>query len=124
MVRAYIEEQKLILELQGLSRFSALKRRLDIPLRHVRAARMDASIAREWLESLQGRQLIRGTFYQDGSRMFWDVTDAGDALVIDADGERYAQLVVQVPNAGACAQLIAGAIATRRTGPDDTGIEP
>lgn len=111
MVRASIEKHKLVLELQGLSRFSALKRRLDIPLAHVRAARRDASIARDWLQSLHGRPLIRGTFYQDGSRMFWDVTDAGDALVIDADGERYDQLVVQVADPGACAQLIAGAIA-------------
>jgi|PlaIllAssembly_1097288.scaffolds.fasta_scaffold01644_3 hypothetical protein len=120
MVRASIEKQKLVLELQGLSRFSALKRRLDIPLDHVRAAHSDASIAREWLQSLRGRPLIRGTFYQDGSRMFWDVTDGGDALVIDANGERYDQLVVQVANPGACAQLIAGAIAR---GPAAPGVE-
>jgi len=40
--------------------------------------------------------LTAGTFYQDGKRVFWDVHNPENTVVIALKGERYNDLIVEV----------------------------
>jgi hypothetical protein len=115
MVYASVDDQKLTLELRGLSKWWALKSRLEIPLDHIHGVHADPTIARKWWKDLHRSDhlpnvVIAGTFYQDGKRVFWDVKDPEKTIVIDVGGERYEQLIVQVTDPFAVADLINRAI--------------
>jgi hypothetical protein len=42
--------------------------------------------------------LTAGTFYHDGGRVFWDVHNADGAIAIRLHDEKFAKLVVEVPD--------------------------
>jgi len=117
MVRASIAEGTLRLELQGLRKFWVLKSRLEIPLAHVRSARVEPALARGWLHGLRhapdGPHHLPapGTLWRDNGRMFWDVQDPERTIVVTVSDEAYQELVVEVEEPAAVLGLIAGAIA-------------
>jgi hypothetical protein len=39
--------------------------------------------------------VVAGSFYTEGECVFWDVHDAGKAIVIELGDDRYAQLVIE-----------------------------
>jgi hypothetical protein len=102
MVEVSIIDDTLYLEVQGWDKLWALKSRLTIPLHHVRAVRADPEVARGWWHGIRapGTHLpgviTAGTFYQDGKRVFWDVHQPENTIVLDLEDERYDQLVVEV----------------------------
>ncbi|MFI2209242.1 hypothetical protein [Streptomyces sp. NPDC020141] len=114
MAQVGIDGGRLIVEMTGFDRVWALKKRLDIPLDHVRGATADPGAARE-PKGIRAagthfpRFITSGTFYHRGERMFWDVRDASKAVVIELTGERYARLIVQVADPRATVALIEGA---------------
>ena len=101
MTEVALTEKTLIVRPQGWHQLWALKRRLEIPLAHVRGARVDPETAR-------GRKGLRapgtylpgvltaGTFYRRDGRAFWNVRDPEKAIVVDLANERYAKLVIEV----------------------------
>jgi roadblock/LC7 domain-containing protein len=40
--------------------------------------------------------LTAGTFYQDGKRVFWDVHNPENTVVIELNDERYSELIIEV----------------------------
>src|SRR5438270_9867424 len=100
MVDISIDGGKLSLEVEGLDKLWALKSRLEIPLAHVRNVYRDPEVARNWQwrgikfpgTSVPG-VITAGTFYQDGNRVFWDVHDPENTMVIELDDERYDMLI-------------------------------
>jgi hypothetical protein len=54
--------------------------------------------------------LTAGTFYQDGKRVFWDVHNPDDTVVIELKDERYAELIVDVVNPKAAVELVTKAL--------------
>lgn len=115
MVRASIADGTLRLELRGLRKLWVLKSRLDIPLGHVRSARLEPAVARAWLHELRrapnGPQRVPapGTLWRDGQRVFWDVHDPDRTIVITVVDEPYQELVVEVERPDEVLGLIAGA---------------
>lgn len=101
MARVSITDDLLTVELQGLHRLWAFKRRLRVPLAHVRGATADPGMARErkGLRApglhLPGAAVI-GTFHRDGERHFWDVVGSAGVVVIELVDEAYDRLVVEV----------------------------
>ncbi|WP_225830512.1 hypothetical protein [Streptomyces sp. NK08204] len=115
MAHVSIDDGNLIVEIEGLDRLWALKSRLTIPLAHVRGATADPGIVREpkGLRSLGTYVpgvITAGTFHVDGERVFWDVQDPAKAVVIQLSDERYARLVVQVPDPRATVALVEDAL--------------
>ncbi len=106
-----LTETTLIIRPQGWHQLWALKRRLEIPLAHVRGARVDPETAR-------GRKGVRmpgthlpgvltaGTFYRREGRAFWDVRDPEKAIVIDLTNDWYTKLVLEVAEPRATAAAI------------------
>ena len=55
--------------------------------------------------------LTAGTYYHDGKKIFWDVSDAERTIVIDLDDDDYNQLIVEVADPGHAVKMIEEAIA-------------
>ena len=112
MVDFEIAEDKLILHVRGADKLWAFKSNLEIPLAHIAGVRADAEIARGWYHGIRlpGTNLpgviTAGTFYQDGKRVFWDVHNPEETIVIELHDERYNELIVQVDDPAAAVNLI------------------
>lgn len=102
MVDVSISGGNLILNVRGADKLWALKSSLEIPLQHVAGVRADASVARGWWHGIKlpGTNLpgviTAGTFYQHGQRVFWDVHNPDNTIVIELHDERYNELIVEV----------------------------
>jgi hypothetical protein len=102
MVDVSIREDRVRFEVEGWDKFWALKSQLEIPIAHIRAARVDPEPARGWWHGfrLPGTQipgiLTAGTFYQSDGFVFYDVHDPERTVVIDLDHEHYKRLVIEV----------------------------
>lgn len=115
MATISIDDDDLIVDVQGLDKLWALKSRLTIPLTNVRGATADPSITSEpkgWRgpgTHLPG-VVVAGTFHQDGQRVFWDVHDKGKAVVIELNDDTYQRLVIEVDDPHATVDLIERAV--------------
>jgi hypothetical protein len=107
-----IAEDKLVLHVRGVDQLWALRSSLEIPLRHVAGIRADPEIARGWWHGIKlgGTNLpgviTAGTFYQHGQRVFWDVHNPENTIVIDLRDERYNELIVEVADPNAAVQMV------------------
>jgi hypothetical protein len=50
--------------------------------------------------------ITAGTFFQDGKRVFWDVHNPENTVVIELKDERYNELIVEVSDPGAAVALV------------------
>ena len=118
MIEIAVDNQTLNLEVRGLDKLWALKSRLEIPLANIRGVAADPTIARGWWKGLRAPGthvpgvIIAGTFYQDGKRIFWDVHNAENTIVIDLADDRYDQLIVEVRDPTAAVSLINDALSS------------
>ena len=102
MVDLSISGGNLELQVRGADKLWALKSSLEIPLRHVAGIRADPAVARGWWHGIRlpGTNipgvLTAGTFYQHGKRVFWDVHNPENTVVIELRDERYDELIVEV----------------------------
>jgi hypothetical protein len=97
-------------------RLRALKSSLEIPLHHIAGIRSDPTIARGWWHgwkmpgtSIPG-VITAGTFYRDGKRVFWDVHNPENTVVIELRDDRFDELIVEVANPNATVQMIEAAL--------------
>jgi hypothetical protein len=116
MVDLSVADGKLLLHVRGADKLWAFKSSLEIPLEHVAGIRADSTIAHGWWHGLRlpGTSIpgviTAGTFYQDGKRVFWDVHNPDNTVVIDLRDERYNQLIVEVANPDAAVELVIAAL--------------
>jgi hypothetical protein len=116
MVDLNISDGKLVLHVRGADKLWALKSSLEIPLAHVAEIRADSAIAQGWWHGLRmpGTNipgvLTAGTFYHDGKRVFWDVHNPEDTVVIELKDERYNELIVEVADPKAAVALVKNAL--------------
>jgi hypothetical protein len=102
MVEISFTNDHLHLEVKGLDKLWSFKSQLDIPLRHIRSVRNDPDAASGWWHGIRliGTQLpgviTAGQFYQHGQRVFWDVHDAANSIIIELYDEQYGELIVEV----------------------------
>jgi hypothetical protein len=112
MVDLAIGEGKLTLRVQGADKLWAFKSTLEIPLVHIAGVRADPEIARGCWHGVRmpGANIpgviTAGTFYQDGKRIFWDVHNPANTVVITLRDERYDELVVEVSDPPAALKMI------------------
>ncbi len=115
MVDVSIAEGKLILHVRGADKLWALKSSLGIPLEHIASVRADPRIAHGWYQGIRmpGTNIpgviTAGTFCQHRQRVFWDVHNPDNTIVIELRDERYDELIVEVADPHAAVELIKGA---------------
>lgn len=116
MVDLSVADGNLILHVRGADKLWAFKGSLEVPLAHVAGVRADPDIAHGWWHGIRllGTNLpgviTAGTFYQDGKRIFWDVHNPDNTIVISLRDERYGELVVEVADPAAAVKLIQDAL--------------
>ena len=119
MVEISVAAAQLHVEVKGMDKLWAFKGHLEIPLAHIRGVHADTSIARGWWKGIKAPGtsipgvLRAGTFYQEGKRVFWDVHDPEQTIVIDLHDERYDQLIVEVADPAAAVKQLTAALAVR-----------
>ncbi len=117
MVDLSISDGNLTLHVRGADKLWALKSSLEIPLRHIAEIRADPAIARGWWHGLRmpGTNIpgviTAGTFYQHGERVFWDVHNPDNTIVIELKDEQYKQLIVEVADPKAAVELVKAGMA-------------
>jgi hypothetical protein len=57
--------------------------------------------------------LTAGTFYHDGKRVFWDVHNPDNTVVIELRDERYNELIIEVEDPQAAVEMVNGALSNR-----------
>jgi roadblock/LC7 domain-containing protein len=50
--------------------------------------------------------ITAGTFYQDGKRIFWDVHNPENKVVIELRDDRHGELIIQVADPKAAVELV------------------
>jgi hypothetical protein len=114
MTNVSIEEEKLVVEVQGWHKLWSLMSRLEIPLDHVSGVRTAAE------ERVRGIRLpgtylpggiTAGAFLHKGRWVFWDVHDQENAIAIDLQDERFSALIIEVADPAATIRAIERAIA-------------
>ena len=116
MVDLSIAAGVLTMHVRGADKLWAFKGSLEIPLAHVASARADPEVAHGWWHGLRmlGTELpgviTAGTFHHDGKRVFWDVHNPDNTIVIELRDERYGELVVEVADPQAAVRLIQEAL--------------
>src|ERR1700733_10864157 len=116
MVDLSISSGNLVLHVRGADKLWAFKSSLEIPVAHVAEVRPDPVIARAWWHGIRmpGTSIVgvltAGTFYQDGKRVFWDVHNPDQTVVIGLKDERYNQLIVEVADPIAALELVKDAL--------------
>jgi hypothetical protein len=111
--------QQLRFEIEGVDKLLALKGHLELPLSHVKSARVDPTAAKGWWHGVgMGGTAIpgvltTGSFYEAGRMVFYDVHHADHAIVVELDDDNYDRLIVEVRDPAATAKLINDAVASR-----------
>ena len=112
MVDLSISSGTLGLHVLGADKLWALKSSLEIPLHHIAGVRADPTIARGWWHGLRmpGTNIpgviTAGTFYQDGKRVFWDVHNPENTVVIELRDDRFNELIIEVAVPQAAVELV------------------
>jgi hypothetical protein len=114
-----ITDGELVVEPEGLHQLWGFKRRIRVPLAHVRGATADPGIAGEpkglrapGLQVPGGATI--GTFHRDGAKHFWDVGRGGRAVVIELVDDEWARLVVEVADPRATVDAVNRAVTRAR----------
>ncbi len=119
MVEIAISEGNLVLHVRGADKLWAFKSSLTIPLHHVAGIRHDPEVARGAWHGIRfpGTNipgvLTAGTFYQHGKKVFWDVHDPANTVIIDLHDERYDALIVEVEDPAATVERVRAALPCR-----------
>ena len=102
MVEISVSEGNAVFVVQGMDKLWALKSELSVPLAHIAGARVDTEAARGWWHGIRmpGTEIpgliTAGSFYSHGRRMFYDVHDPDNTIVVELAHESYDCLIVEV----------------------------
>jgi hypothetical protein len=116
-----IDGEFLRVSLHGLDIVWSGRRRLVVPLDHVKGARIDPKLARRgpWLgagytDALLDYTVAAGPMLVHGRHEFWDVHHPERTVVIDLKGEFFERLVLEVADPEDAAATVNAAVATSR----------
>lgn len=102
MVTIEIKGKQLIVNVQGWDRLWALKSRMTFPIKNISSVHAEPSTKLGWWKGIRAPGthipgvIVAGTYYRKGKRVFWDVKNPKNTVVINLIDERYNQLVVEV----------------------------
>lgn len=120
MVDVSVEGDRVVFEVEGFDKLWALKSRLDIPVAHIRSARVDHGAAKgSWHGVNVGGAdfpgvITAGAFYKEGRLVFYDTHKPENTIVVELDHEDYDQLILQVRDPDAAVAAIARAKSGQR----------
>jgi hypothetical protein len=118
MVEVHITDDVVLFEVLGMHRLWALKGHVKVRRENIRSVRHDPTVTLGWWEGwrMPGTHIpgliVAGTYYRDGQKRFWDVTDPRKTIVVDLVNEEYDRLIIDVENPEATVARIEASLAT------------
>jgi hypothetical protein len=112
MADVTIKDGQLRVELEGMHKVWALKNTISVPVSHIVSASAGPIPATDRPKGIRapGTQIpgvfAAGTWHHKGEKVFWDVRDPGNAVVVELRDESYSRLVLEVENPQATVDLI------------------
>ncbi len=112
-----IDDDRLVVTVHGFDVVWALRRRIVVPLEHVRGARIDPRVSSHgpWLgagrtEALLDYAVAAGPMLVHGRHEFWDVHHPDCCVAIDLEGEPFERLVIEVDDPAAVVRAVTAAL--------------
>ncbi len=92
-----------IFHVNGMHKMWTLKSQLTIPIENIAHAHQTLESIRGWHGwRMPGTYIpsiiTAGTFYKEGKKIFWDVTNVDQCIIVELKDEDYNQLVIEVEN--------------------------
>ena len=122
-----VADDLLTVDLQGIDRFWALRRRIRVPLTHVRG--IERTPHRTWRSGgfrVLGAQvpgLLRvGRFSYHGERVFWAVHHPERTIEVELVSEPFDRLIVEVENPNETTREVQRAMARRSAARSDRSL--
>ncbi|MGD8585310.1 MAG: hypothetical protein PVJ75_08170 [Chloroflexota bacterium] len=116
MVDVTIHDKVLDVEVEGIDKILSLRSHLEIPLKNVKQIHKDTAATERWWHNLDAPGLrlpdmvMAGTFYKDGRSIFCDIRNPDRSVIIELDGEKYNELIVEVNNPQAVISRVEAAL--------------
>lgn len=115
-----IDDTALTVRPRGLDIVWTTRRRITVPMEHVRGARIDPDVVRHgpWLgagytDALLDYTVAAGPMFVRGHYEFWDVHFPERTVVVDLADEQYERLVIDVDDPEATVAQINAAVGAR-----------
>jgi hypothetical protein len=112
MIDVSKEGNSILFNVKGLHKLWAFKSQLQVPVAHIRGVRQDPEALKGWWKGwrLPGTHvpglITAGTFLKDDRRIFWDVHNEDNAVIIDLEHDDYDQLIIEVADPAAVIKLL------------------
>ncbi|MCX6729435.1 MAG: hypothetical protein NTV95_02155 [Candidatus Saccharibacteria bacterium] len=103
MVEISVKEDKLIINVKGITKIFSLRSELTVDIKNVVSVKSTLG-AMKMPKGLRAPGtaipglFYAGTFYSGSDKVFWDVRHADKAIVIEHKNENFKRLVVEVEN--------------------------
>jgi len=120
MSKIRVENDQLVITMQGARKFLTLKSEVTINLDSV----IGVTVGLSWKDLPRTFDKILGTnsnmfyyggkFKQDGDKVFYDLKKSEDAVVIELKDEEFKQLIIGVDDPEATVELIQKALNSRQ----------
>lgn len=103
MITIKKQENEFLFKVNGMHKLWAFKSQLTIPSENIINAHQNIDSIKDWkgwrapgtsIPSI----ITAGTFYKDGNKIFWDVSNIENCIIVDLKDEDYKQLIIEVEN--------------------------
>ena len=103
MITIKKQDDSFVLSVSGMHKLWAFKSQLTIPLDNITNAHQNLESIKGWKGwRIPGTSIpsiiTAGTFYKDGNKIFWDVSNSENCIIVDLKDEDYQQLIIEVEN--------------------------
>lgn len=111
MITISKNDKHFIFKVNGMHKLWAFKSELTIPFENIKNAHQNTESVKGWkgwrapgasIPSI----ITAGTFYKDGNKIFWDVSNIENCIIVDLKDEEYKQLIIEVENPTEALQIL------------------
>ena len=103
MVTIKKEDSNFIFEVNGMHKLWAFKSQITIPVDNIFSAHQNFETIGSWKGfRIPGTHIpfviTAGTFYKSGKKIFWDVVNTDNCIIVELKDADYNQLIIEVEN--------------------------
>ena len=113
MINIKREGDTFVFNVEGMHKLWAFKSELRIPVDNVINAHSNKENIKTWKGwRMPGTHIptiiTAGTFYKDGNKIFWDVCNMDNCIIVELKDEDYQELIIEVEHPGRAIELLIG----------------
>lgn len=92
----------MCIDIEGIHKILSFKSQLKIPLKQIKSVEHYIDCANKWFKGIRApginipNIITAGTFYQEGEKIFFDVTNPDKSIVISLKDNSYSKVIVEV----------------------------